>query len=180
MNVKELKQNEQTEQAAAPKEKYITGIVLVIIGIIALLGQFLAQFNLSHLILPGLGLGFLAWGILAPGWLPHPWGYLERHWPGHHHDPDRDRGRAGQRAERRPLSAQLCRWLGVNYPTLGHFHRRDPVVAADSWRYHGRYRQRPAHWRSGADGFGIHRPYLAGSPDYYWRLSHLAAARSLA
>jgi hypothetical protein len=65
MNVKELKQNEQTEQAAAPKEKVITGIVLVIIGIVALLGQFLAQFNLSHLILPGLGLGFLAWGILA-------------------------------------------------------------------------------------------------------------------
>jgi hypothetical protein len=62
MNMKELK---ETEQTAAPKNNRTTGIILIIIGVIALLGQFLAQFNLTYLILPGLGLGFIAWGILT-------------------------------------------------------------------------------------------------------------------
>jgi hypothetical protein len=62
MDVKELK---ETEQTAAPQSNRTTGIVLIIIGAIALLGQFLAQFNMTYLILPGLGLGFIAWGILT-------------------------------------------------------------------------------------------------------------------
>lgn len=62
MDTQEIKDR---EPANGQKNNYIPGAILVIIGLVALFGQFLAQFNLSYLILPGLGLAFLVWGIAA-------------------------------------------------------------------------------------------------------------------
>ena len=62
MDAKQLKLDEAEGQT---KNYRTPGIVLIIIGLIALFGQFLAQLNLGFLVLPGLGLGFLLWGILS-------------------------------------------------------------------------------------------------------------------
>jgi hypothetical protein len=61
----DVKQLKSEETRRAPQNNRAIGAVLIIIGLVALAGQFLTQFDLSYLILPGLGIGFLAWGILS-------------------------------------------------------------------------------------------------------------------
>jgi hypothetical protein len=62
-----------TEVYEPPKNKIITGVAFIAIGIIWLLDEFIG-FNFGSLILPGLGIFFLIWGattreggLLIPG-----------------------------------------------------------------------------------------------------------------
>lgn len=48
-----------------PRERYILGIMLVAIGLVAFLGQFIKLPSLQLLILPLLAVIFLAWGLLT-------------------------------------------------------------------------------------------------------------------
>lgn len=59
------------------REKWTAGVALIVIGIIALAGQFVPLPNLGLLVLPALGLVFLLWGILSrEGGLLIPGGIL--------------------------------------------------------------------------------------------------------
>lgn len=62
---KTMTEKPKTDEDADPRDRTIGGVLLIVLGIFVLLQYLFPSTNIGQLILPGLGVMFLIWGVLT-------------------------------------------------------------------------------------------------------------------